>query len=88
MSPTAVLRSAHLRRVTRTVSDGTGLPQGEVLLLAAAIATVAASVAAWRGLTWAVNATTDGGPLAGPTGQDPRVPTRESRIGAGDAVRP
>jgi hypothetical protein len=51
-------RTTGLRQVTRTVSDGTGRSHEEVWMLVAATATVAASVAAVRGLIWAVDLAT------------------------------
>jgi len=58
MSRNVVVRHIGIRQVTRAVSDGTGRPHDEVVALAAATATVAVSVAAWRGIAWAVDAVT------------------------------
>ena len=58
MSRNVVARPVGIRRVTRAVSDGTGRPPDEVVVLAAATAAVAVSVAAWRGIAWAVDAVT------------------------------
>jgi hypothetical protein len=59
MNRSVGVRPSGLRQVIRVVSDGTGRSQHEVVVFAAAAATVAISVAAWRGIAWAVDAATD-----------------------------
>lgn len=59
MSRSVGLRPVGVRQVTRALSEGTGRSQGEVVVLAAATATLVVSVAAWRGIAWAVDAVTD-----------------------------
>ena len=51
--------STGLRQVIRVVSDGTGRPENEVVVLAAAAAAAIVSVAVWRGIAWAVETATD-----------------------------
>lgn len=58
MSRSIGRRPVGVRQVTQAVGDGTGRSHDEVVVLAAATATVAVSVVAWRGIAWAVDAVT------------------------------
>ena len=59
MSRSVGLRPTVVRQVIGAISDGTGRSPDEVVLFAAAAATVAVSVAVWRGIAWAVDVVTD-----------------------------
>jgi hypothetical protein len=51
-----------VRKVIHVVSDGTGRSEDEVVVLAAVAATAAVTVAAWRGIAWAVETLTNWDP--------------------------
>jgi hypothetical protein len=51
-----------IRQVIHVVSDSTGRSDDEVVLLFTVAATAAATVAAWRGIAWAVETLTDWDP--------------------------
>lgn len=57
-----VSRSNGIRQVIHVVSDGTGRSEDEVVLLFTVAATAAATVAAWRGIAWAVETLTNWDP--------------------------
>jgi hypothetical protein len=57
-----VNRNSGVRQVIRVVSDGTGRSEDEVVVLAAVAATAAVTVAAWRGIAWAVETLTNWDP--------------------------
>jgi hypothetical protein len=59
-------RRSGLRRIIGVVSDGTGRPQDEVVVLAALGAAVMLVVAARRGIAWAVETATDQDPWPDP----------------------
>jgi hypothetical protein len=59
MNRSAGSSSTGLRQVIRVVSDGTGRPEDEVVVVAAVAATAIVSVAVWRGIAWAVETATD-----------------------------
>jgi len=59
-------RRSGLRRIIGVVSDGTGRPQDEVVVLATLGATVMLAVAVRRGIAWAVETATDQDPWPDP----------------------
>ena len=59
-------RPSGLRRIIGVVSDGTGRPQDEVVVLATLGAAVMLVVAARRGIAWAVETATDQDPWPDP----------------------
>ena len=54
----SVSRVPTVRHVTQAIGDSTGRSHDEVVAVAAAAATLAVSVVAWRGIAWAVDAVT------------------------------
>jgi len=59
-------RPSGLRRIIGVVSDGTGRPQDEVVVLATLGAAVMLAVAARRGIAWVVETATDQDPWPDP----------------------
>ena len=59
-------RPSGVRRIIGVVSDGTGRPQDEVVVLATLGAAVMLVVAARRGIAWAVETATDQDPWPDP----------------------
>ncbi|MGF9756631.1 hypothetical protein AAII07_15615 [Microvirga sp. 0TCS3.31] len=59
-------RPSGLRRIIGVVSDGTGRPQDEVVVLATLGAAVILGVAVRRGISWVVETATDQDPWPDP----------------------
>jgi hypothetical protein len=71
MKGIAISPHSAVRRAIGVVSDGTGRSPDEVVVLATVGAVALLTVAAWRGVAWAVQALTDQNPWPAPPARSP-----------------